>query len=118
MAKSIVEEFNAYRSKMNERILGDDQKLIKRIFNLDTNAFADGALDVKTKELLGLVASAVLRCDDCVRYHIEGASNAGANPEEIKETLGTATLIGGTIVIPHLRRAYEYLDALKESREA
>ena len=118
MANSIVEEFNAYRSKMNERILGDDQKLIKRIFNLDTNAFADGTLDVKTKELLGLVASAVLRCDDCVRYHIEGASNAGANPEEIKETLGIATLIGGTIVTPHLRRAYEYLDALKESREA
>ena len=118
MADSIVQEFNAYRSKMNERILGDDQKLIKRIFNLDTNAFADGALDVKTKELLGLVASAVLRCDDCVRYHIEGASNAGANPEEIKETLGIATLIGGTIVIPHLRRAYEYLDALKETREA
>ena len=118
MANSIVEEFNTYRSKMNERILGDDQKLIKRIFNLDTNAFADGALDVKTKELLGLIASAVLRCDDCVRYHIEGASNAGANPEEIKETLGIATLIGGTIVIPHLRRAYEYLDALKESREA
>ena len=118
MANSIVEEFNAYRSKMNERILGDDQKLIKRIFNLDTNAFADGALDVKTKELLGLVASAVLRCDDCVRYHIEGASNAGATPEEIKETLGIATLIGGTIVIPHLRRAYEYLDALKETREA
>jgi len=118
MANSIVEEFNTYRSKMNERILGDDQKLIKRIFNLDTNAFADGALDVKTKELLGLVAFAVLRCDDCVRYHIEGASNAGANPEEIKETLGIATLIGGTIVIPHLRRAYEYLDALKETREA
>ena len=118
MADSIVQEFNAYRSKMNDRILSDDQKLIKRIFNLDTNAFADGVLDVKTKELLGLVASAVLRCDDCVRYHIEGASNAGANPEEIKETLGIATLIGGTIVIPHLRRAYEYLDALKESREA
>lgn len=118
MADSIVQEFNAYRSKMNERILSDDQKLIKRIFNLDTNAFADGVLDVKTKELLGLVASAVLRCDDCVRYHIEGASNAGANPEEIKETLGIATLIGGTIIIPHLRRAYEYLDALKESREA
>ena len=70
MANSIVEEFNAYRSKMNERILSDDQKLIKRIFNLDTNAFTEGALDVKTKELLGLVASAVLRCDDCVRYHL------------------------------------------------
>ena len=118
MANSIVEEFNAYRSKMNERILSDDQKLIKRIFNLDTNAFTEGALDIKTKELLGLGASAVLRCDDCVRYHIVGASKAGANPEEIKETLGIATLIGGTIVIPHLRRAYEYLDAINENSEA
>ena len=67
MPHKLVEDFNTYRSKMNERILEDDQKLIKRIFNLDTNAFAEGALDVKTKELLGLVASAVLRCDDCVR---------------------------------------------------
>ena len=72
MAHKLVEDFNNYRSKMNERILADDQKLIKRIFNLDTNAFSEGALDVKTKELLGLVASAVLRCDDCVRYHLEG----------------------------------------------
>src|SRR5210317_1200797 len=112
MANSIVEEFNAYRSKMNERILNDDQKIIKRIFNLDTNAFTEGALDVKTKELLGLVASAVLRCDDCVRYHLEGAKKAGCTAEEVTETLGIATLIGGTIVIPHLRRAYEYWDAL------
>jgi AhpD family alkylhydroperoxidase len=112
MAHKLVEDFNDYRSKMNERILADDQKLIKRIFNLDTNAFAEGALDVKTKELLGLVASAVLRCDDCVRYHLEGAKKAGCTAEEVTETLGIATLIGGTIVIPHLRRAYEYWDAL------
>ena len=114
MPHKLVEEFNAYRSKMNERILNDDQKIIKRIFNLDTNAFAEGALDVKTKELLGLVASAVLRCDDCVRYHLEGAKKAGCTAEEVAETLGIATLIGGTIVIPHLRRAYEYWDALNE----
>lgn len=114
MPHKLVEEFNAYRSKMNERILNDDQKIIKRIFNLDTNAFAQGALDVKTKELLGLVASAVLRCDDCVRYHLEGAKKAGCTAEEVTETLGIATLIGGTIVIPHLRRAYEYWDALNE----
>ena len=114
MPHKLVEEFNAYRSKMNQRILNDDQKIIKRIFNLDTNAFAEGALDVKTKELLGLVASAVLRCDDCVRYHLEGAKKAGCTAEEVTETLGIATLIGGTIVIPHLRRAYEYWDALNE----
>ena len=114
MPHKLVEEFNAYRSKMNERILNDDQKIIKRIFNLDTNAFAEGALDVKTKELLGLVASAVLRCDDCVRYHLEGAKKAGCTAEEVTETLGIATLIGGTIVIPNLRRAYEYWDALNE----
>ena len=114
MPHKLVEDFNTYRSKMNERILEDDQKLIKRIFNLDTNAFAEGALDVKTKELLGLVASAVLRCDDCVRYHIEGAKKAGCTADEVTETLGIATLIGGTIVIPHLRRAYEYWDALNE----
>jgi AhpD family alkylhydroperoxidase len=114
MPHKLVEEFNAYRSKMNERILNDDQKIIKRIFNLDTNAFAEGALDVKTKELLGLIASAVLRCDDCVRYHLEGAKKAGCTAEEVTETLGIATLIGGTIVIPHLRRAYEYWDALNE----
>ena len=114
MPHKLVEEFNAYRSKMNELILNDDQKIIKRIFNLDTNAFAEGALDVKTKELLGLVASAVLRCDDCVSYHLEGAKKAGCTAEEVTETLGIATLIGGTIVIPHLRRAYEYWDALNE----
>lgn len=110
-----VEEFNAYRAKMNDKILGDNNKLIKRIFNLDTNAFMPGALDVKTKELLGLVASAVLRCDDCVRYHLESSKENGATKEEVMETLGIATLVGGTIVIPHLRRAYEYWEALEEN---
>ena len=109
-----VEEFNAYRSKMNEKLLADNNKLIKRIFNLDTNAYMAGALDVKTKELLGLVASAVLRCDDCIKYHLESAKNAGAQKEEVMETLGIATLVGGTIVVPHLRRAYEFWEALEE----
>ncbi|OQD42354.1 carboxymuconolactone decarboxylase family protein [Croceivirga radicis] len=108
-----VEEFNAYRAKMNEKILADNNKIIKRIFNLDTNAFMAGALDVKTKELLGLVASAVLRCDDCVKYHLESSKEHGASKEEVMETLGIATLIGGTIVIPHLRRAYEYWEELE-----
>ncbi len=108
-----VEEFNAYRSKMNEKLMADNNKIIKRIFNLDTNAFAPGALDVKTKELLGLVASAVLRCDDCVKYHLESSHKEGATKAEIMETLGIATLVGGTIVVPHLRRAYEYWEALE-----
>lgn len=109
-----IEEFNAYRSKMNEKLLADNNKIIKRIFNLDTNAYAAGTLDVKTKELLGLVASAVLRCDDCVKYHLESSYNEGATKEEVMETLGIATLVGGTIVVPHLRRAYEYWEALEQ----
>ncbi|WP_158976022.1 carboxymuconolactone decarboxylase family protein [Cellulophaga sp. L1A9] len=108
-----IEEFNAYRSKMNEKLLADNNKIIKRIFNLDTNAFAPGALDVKTKELLGLVASAVLRCDDCVKYHLESSHNEGATKAEVMETLSIATLVGGTIVVPHLRRAYEYWEELE-----
>lgn len=111
-----VEEFNAYRAQMNDKILADNNKLIKRIFNLDTNAYMPGALDVKTKELLGLVASAVLRCDDCVKYHLESSKKEGATKEEVMETLGIATLVGGTIVIPHLRRAYEYWEDLEETQ--
>lgn len=109
-----VEAFTAYRSKMNDKILGENNKLIKRLFNLDTNAYLPGALDVKTKELLGLVASAVLRCDDCVRYHLQTLHEHKATKEEVMETLGIATLIGGTIVIPHLRRAYEFWEALEQ----
>lgn len=113
----LVEEFNAYRSKMNEKLLADNNKIVKRIFNLDTNAYAEGALDVKTKELLGLVASTVLRCDDCIKYHLETAFKNGINKEEMMEAMGIATLVGGTIVIPHLRRAYEFWEALEESAQ-
>ena len=112
----IVSEFNAYRSKMNEKILADNNKIIKRIFNLDTNAYQEGALDVKTKELLGLVASTVLRCDDCIRYHLENCYKEGLAKEEVSEALSIATLVGGTIVIPHLRRAYEFWEALENQR--
>ncbi len=112
---STVKEFNDYRSKMNDRILSEDNKVIKRIFNLDTNAFKAGALDVKTKELLGLVASIVLRCDDCVKYHLESCKKAALNNNEVTEALSIATLVGGTIVIPHLRKAYEYWDLLQEN---
>ena len=111
-----VEEFNEYRSRMNEKLLGSDNKVIKRIFNLDTNTYSAGALDVRTKELLGLVASAVLRCDDCVKYHLERCREQGVNKEEILESLSVATLVGGTIVIPHLRRAYEYWDLLEQQQ--
>jgi AhpD family alkylhydroperoxidase len=110
---NLVKEFNDYRSKMNEKLLADNNKVIKRIFNVDTNAYMDGALDVKTKELLGLVASAVLRCDDCIKYHLETAYKNGVNKEEMMEAMGIATLVGGTIVIPHLRRAYEFWEALE-----
>ena len=111
----IVEDFNDYRSKMNAKLLADNNKIVKRIFNLDTNAYAPGALDVKTKELLGLVASAVLRCDDCIKYHLETSHKIGITKEEMMEAMGIATLVGGTIVIPHLRKAYEFWEALENN---
>lgn len=111
----LVKKFNDYRSKMNKKLVADNNKVIKRIFNIDTNAYMEGALDVKTKELLGLVASAVLRCDDCIKYHLETAYKNGVTKEEMMESMGIATLVGGTIVIPHLRRAYEFWEALEES---
>ncbi|WP_338409863.1 carboxymuconolactone decarboxylase family protein [uncultured Flavobacterium sp.] len=114
---NVVQEFNDYRSKMNEKLLADNNKIVKRIFNLDTNAYAEGALDVKTKELLGLVASTVLRCDDCIKYHLETAFKNGITKEEMMESMGIATLVGGTIVIPHLRRAYEFWEALEMSKD-
>ncbi|MDR9457798.1 MAG: carboxymuconolactone decarboxylase family protein [Salegentibacter sp.] len=112
-----VEEFNEYRAQMNDKILGENNKVLKRIFNLDTNAFSEGALDKKTKELLGLVASLVLRCDDCVKYHLESSYKAQLSREEVMETLSIGTLVGGTIVIPHLRRAFEYWEELEKVKE-
>jgi AhpD family alkylhydroperoxidase len=110
-----VTEFNEYRVKMNNNILKDNNKIIKRIFNLDTNAFAEGHIDGKTKELLGLVASTVLRCDDCIKYHLGKCHESGLTKEQVIETLSIATLVGGTVVIPHLRRAYEYWDELEKN---
>lgn len=107
-----VEEFNAYRSKMNEKIMAADNKVLKRIFNLDTNAYAEGTLDIQTKELIGLTCSMVLRCDDCIKYHLGKAKEAGLSDEKIIEAMAIANLVGGTIVIPHLRRAMEYLEEL------
>lgn len=110
--KSKVEEFNEYRHKMNEKILAANDKTIKRIFNADTNAYLDGALDVKTKELMALVASMVLRCDDCIRYHLLKCHENNVTTEELFEAFGIANLVGGTIVIPHTRRAVEFWEEI------
>ncbi len=109
----LVKEFNDYRARMNERIMNEDNLVIKRFFNLDTNTYAEGALDVKTKEMLGLVASMVLRCDDCIKYHIEKCHENGVNKEELFEVFQVGLIVGGSIVIPHLRRAVEFYDQLK-----
>lgn len=116
MNNNIVEEFNAYREKMNGKMLEDNNKIIKRIFNLDTNAYMEGVLPKKTKELLGLGNSLVLRCDDCVRYHLEECHKLGLTKEEVVEAMSISLLIGGTIVIPHLRRAFEYWEALEAQK--
>ncbi|QAA81460.1 carboxymuconolactone decarboxylase family protein [Aequorivita sp. H23M31] len=117
MSHNIVDEFNAYRLKMNDKMLEDNNKILKRIFNLDTNAYMEGALPKKTKELLGLGNSLVLRCDDCVRYHLEECYKLGLTKEEVVEGMSISLLIGGTIVIPHLRRAFEYWEALDEKNK-
>ena len=98
-------QFRAFREKMNAEILGEDNLVINRFFALDGRAYEAGALDVKTKELLGLVASMVLRCDDCVTYHVVRCQEEGVTREEAFEAFGVGLLVGGSIVIPHLRRA-------------
>ena len=110
-----VKEFNEYRTKMNDVITAQDNKVIKRLWNLDTNAYAAGALDVKTKELLGLVASMVLRCDDCIKYHLGKAHELQVSTDEMYEVFAVANIVGGTIVIPHTRRAAEYWEVLHEA---
>jgi AhpD family alkylhydroperoxidase len=108
----MVNEFNEYRKKMNDRILGQDNLVLKRFFSLDNQAYQSGALSEKTKELLGLVASMVLRCDDCIKYHLGTCHELGVTTEEIFEVLSIANLVGGSICIPHTRRAVEYWDEL------
>lgn len=108
-----IEEFDQYRSEMNEVILGKKNKVINRLFNLDTNAYTEGALDVATKELLGLVASLVLRCDDCVKYHLKRCYEEGISTEQLYESMSIGSIVGGTIVIPHLRRAAEFWETLQ-----
>jgi AhpD family alkylhydroperoxidase len=111
MAK-LIEEFNSYRTKMNDRILATANTNMKRFLALDTTTYAEGALDVKTKEMLGLVASMVLRCDDCIKYHLGKCHEAGVSTDEMGEIFMIANLVGGSIVIPHYRRAVEYWDEL------
>ena len=112
--KNEVVNFNEYRQKMNEKILGSDNLVLKRLFNLDTNTYEDGALPAITKEMLGLVASMVLRCDDCIKYHLGKCFELGVSSAQMFEIFAVANIVGGTIVIPHTRRAVEYWELLQE----
>jgi len=109
---SSIQEFNDYRQKMNDVILSKDNLVLKRLWNLDTNTYDDGALDKKTKEMLGLVASMVLRCDDCIKYHLQKCHELGLSTDEVYEIFAVANIVGGTIVIPHTRRGAEFWEAL------
>ena len=111
---SRVEEFNEFRTRMNERILAVDNRAVKRFFGVDTLTYEPGALNVKTKEMLGLVASMVLRCDDCISYHIQQCKNEGINDAEMFDIFSVALVVGGSIVIPHLRRGVAFLDELNQ----
>ena len=111
----MVAEFNEYRVKMNDVILSKNNLVLKRLWNLDTNTYDDGALDKKTKEMLGLVASMVLRCDDCIRYHLGKCAELGVSTDQMYEIFSVANIVGGTIVIPHTRRAAEYWEELVQS---
>jgi AhpD family alkylhydroperoxidase len=108
-----IQEFNEYRSRMNEKILGADNLVLKRLFNLDTNTYEEGALSSSVKEMLGLVASMVLRCDDCIKYHLGKCHELGVTTPQIFEIFAVANIVGGTIVIPHTRRAVEYWESLQ-----
>ncbi len=109
-----VAAFTAFRQRMNERILAEPNQVVRRYFALDTQTYQPGALDVKTKELCGLVASMVLRCDDCISYHIAQCREAGINRDEMFEAFSIGLVVGGSIVIPHLRRAVDFLDQLEQ----
>lgn len=111
---TLVNEFNEYRERMNKVILSKNNLVMKRLWNLDTNAYEEGALDKKTKEMLGLVASMVLRCDDCIKYHLDKSFELGVSTEVMYEIFAIANIVGGTIVIPHTRRAAEYWEELQK----
>jgi AhpD family alkylhydroperoxidase len=113
-----VQQFTEFRQRMNTRILQHDNQVVRRFFALDTQCYKDGVLDVKTKEMLGLVASLVLRCDDCVSYHVAQCRQAGVSREEMLEIFQVGLLVGGSIVIPHLRRAVDFLDQIEAAPAA
>jgi len=112
------EEFVAFRKRMNERILEHDNQVVRRFFALDTQTYKEGALPAQTKEMLGLVASLVLRCDDCIGYHVAECRNAGVTRDEFFEVFSVGLVVGGSIVIPHLRRAVDFLDELEAGARA
>jgi len=114
---SRLDDFRDYRTRMNDRIFQIDHLGIKRFFNLDTAAYGDGALDSKTKELLGLVASSVLRCNDCIDYHLIQCVDAGWKDGELYDALNVALVVGGSVVIPHLRHAVETIDLLRAEQK-
>ena len=109
-----VREFTEFRKKMNDRILSVDNRAIKRFFGVDTLTYETGALDAKTKEMIGLAASMVLRCDDCVSYHIMQCKDHGVTDDQFFDIFSVALVVGGSIVVPHLRRAVAFLDELAE----
>ena len=113
-----IRQFTEFRKRMNERILAEPNQVVRRFFALDTQTYQAGALDVKTKELLGLVASLVLRCDDCISYHVAQCKEAGVNRAEMFEAFSVGLVVGGSIVIPHLRRAVDFLDRLEQGEAA
>ncbi len=113
--KTKVTEFNHYRSEMNDRILNSGFRDFNKFFALDNKAYVDGALPAKTKELMGLAASMVLRCNDCIFYHVERAIMEGATREELYETFNVALIVGGSIVIPHLRKGFEFMEEVFDS---
>ncbi|MGX5671768.1 carboxymuconolactone decarboxylase family protein [Thermomonas sp. XSG] len=109
-----VKQFTEFRQRMNKRILDEPNQVVRRFFALDTQTYQPGALDVKTKELMGLTASMVLRCDDCISYHVAQCKDAGVTREEMFEAFSVGLVVGGSIVIPHLRRAVDFLDRLEQ----
>ena len=113
MSKSL-KEFREYREKMNEKILNADNLEMKRFFALDSSVYKEGALDVKIKELLGLSSSVVLRCNDCILYHLIRCIEEGATDAELYETLSVALIVGGSILIPHLRYAFEMIEDIRQ----
>ena len=113
-----IAAFTEFRKRMNERILAEPNQVVRRFFAFDTQTYAAGALDAKTKELCGLVASMVLRCDDCISYHVAQCRDAGVTRDEMFEAFSVGLVVGGSIVIPHLRRAVDFLDKLEQGAES